>query len=155
MFMNLNEIKYQESIGNKIKNILYRFATLDDLDEIRKCVDDAEEKFNEYYLNKKLYDKNNDQRVLIAIKDNEVYGTLIISIETEANATGSVGCTTTKPKYRHQGIATNLVRIGTKYLKDIGMKYGYLGYTYTGLDKLYGAAGYKVTTKYMMAEKEL
>ena len=48
-----------------------------------------------------------------------------------------------------------MVQIGTKYLRDLGYKYGHLGYTYTGLDKMYGKAGYKVTTKYFMAEKPL
>lgn len=155
MAMNLSDINYNENLDSTINGIEYRFATLKDIKEIKNCVDNAEESFTQYYLNKKLYDENNNQRVLIATKDNEVCGTLIISIETEAKDTGSVGCTTTKTNYRHQGIATNLVRIGTKYLKDIGLKYGYLGYTYTGLDKLYGSSGYHITTKYMMAEKEL
>ena len=92
---------------------------------------------------------------MIAKKDLEVCGSIIISIETEEKNTGSVGCTATKTNFRHQKIATHLVKIGTKYLKDIGMKYGHLGYTYTGLDKLYGYAGYRITTKYMMAEKQL
>lgn len=155
MAMEMTKVNYPEKLGDTINGVLYRFATEDDIEEIRKCVEEAEPKFVEYYLERELYSSENDQRVLIAIKDGEVCGTLIVSIETEAKDTGSVGCTTTKPKFRHQGIATNMVKIGTKYLKDIGMKYGYLGYTYTGLDKMYGSAGYHITTKYMMAEKQL
>ena len=29
-----------------------------------------------------------------------------------------------------------MVQIGTKYLKNLGYKYGHLGYIYTGLDKM-------------------
>lgn len=43
-------------------------------------------------------------------------------------------------KYRN-GIGTNLVMLGTKYLKDIGLKIASLSYTYTGLDKLYSNTG--------------
>ncbi len=155
MDMSLKDINYNMNVDDSIKGIIYRFATIEDLKEINNCVSDAEPSFVEYYNNKHLYEADNDQKVLIADKDKEICGTLIVSIETEAPNTGSVGCTTTKTKYRHQGIATNLVKIGTKYLQNIGLKYGHLGYTYTGLDKMYGSAGYHVTQKYMMAEKQL
>lgn len=102
-----------------------------------------------------IIEERNENRELIAADKNEVCGTLIVSRETEAEDVGSVGCTTTKTSRRHQGIATNLVKIGTKYLKDSGLKTGYLGYTYTGLDKLYGASGYQITNRYMMAVKRL
>lgn len=155
MFMELKDMSYPHQTGEDINGIVYKFAKEEDIKQIVECVNDAESDFTQYYMNINLYKPNNDQKVLIALKDDEVVGTLIISIETEAKDTGSVGCTTTKTKYRHQGIATNLVCIGTKYLKDMGLKYGYLGYTYTGLDKLYGVAGYHITNKYMMAKKIL
>lgn len=47
-----------------------------------------------------------------------------------------------------------MVTIGTKYLKDSGMKEAYLGYTYSGLDHMYGYAGYKICIYYMMAKKK-
>ena len=53
----------------------------------------------------------------------------------------------------HQKIGTNLVMLGTKYLKDIGLHKASLSYTYTGLDKLYGYSGYKISTYYFMGEK--
>ena len=155
MDMNLDDIDYNEKVGDTIDGILYRFATINDLKEIEECVNDAEEKFTKYYMNPALYNDANNERVLIALKDKKVCGTLIVSIEVEAKSTGSVGCTTTMTAYRHRKIASNMVRIGTRYLKDIGMKYGHLGYTYTGLDKMYGYAGYKISNKYMMAEKTL
>lgn len=47
----------------------------------------------------------------------------------------------------------DMVTVGTKYLKDAGMKEAYLGYTYSGLDRMYGYAGYKICIYYMMAKK--
>ena len=66
---------------------------------------------------------------------------------------GSIGCTTVKKNYQGQHIATNLVLLGTGALKDMGMREGYLSYTYSGLDRLYGAAGYQIKVFYMMAVK--
>ncbi len=147
--------KLDYSINDTINNIEYRWATIDDLDNIIKCTDDAFEKFSKYYRNKDLYDENSNQRVLIAVSGNEVVGTLIVCIETEGKDIGSVGCTTVKHSYRGRHIGVNIVMIGTKYLKDIGLKYACLGYTYTGLDHMYGYSGYKITTYYMMAEKNI
>lgn len=155
MDMELKNTICDYNLGDTVNDITYRLATIKDLEEIKKCTDDACEEFTEYYMNVNLYNKDNSQIVLVAEDNGEICGTLIISKETEAPNTGSVGCTTTKHNHRGKGIATTMVQIGTKYLKDLGYKYGHLGYTYTGLDKMYGKAGYKVTTKYFMAEKPL
>ena len=158
MKMKLSDFNQNEySIGDTINNIYYRWANIDDLDEIIKCADDAcqyqDEKFSKYYNNKDLYNENNNQRVLVAIKDNKIVGTLIVSIETEGKDLGSVGCTCVSFNETHQKIGTNMVKLGTKYLKDIGLKNASLSYTYSGLDKLYGASGYEISCYYMMGEK--
>lgn len=146
-----------ETIGNTINGITFRWAVIDDLDEIIECADDAcqyqEEKFSVYYRNPKLYKSDNNQKVLAAVKNNRIVGTLIVSIETEGKDLGCVGCTCVSFKESHQGIGTNLVKLGTKYLKDIGLSNASLGYTYTGLDKMYGATGYEISTYYFMGEK--
>ena len=155
MDMELKDTICDYNLGDIVNGIRYRLATIKDLEEIKKCTDDAQDSFTKYYMNTKLYDTNNDQIVLVAEDNGEICGTLIISKETEAPNMGSVGCTTTKHNHQGRGIATTMVQIGTKYLRDLGYKYGHLGYTYTGLDKMYGKAGYKVSTKYFMAEKPL
>ena len=155
MDMELKDTICDYNIGDTIKGITYRLATINDIEEIQKCTLDAEQSFTEYYMDRNLYNIDNNQIVLVAEDNGEICGTLMISKETEAPNMGSVGCTTTKHNHRGRGIATTMVQIGTKYLKDLGYKYGHLGYTYTGLDKMYGKAGYKVTTKYFMAEKAL
>ena len=155
MDMELKDTICDYNLCETVNGIKYRLATINDLEEIKKCTDDAHKNFTKYYMNTKLYDMNNDQIVLVAEDNGEICGTLIISKETEAPNMGSVGCTTTKHSHQGRKIATTMVQIGTKYLKDLGYKYGHLGYTYTGLDKLYGKAGYQISTKYFMAEKPL
>ena len=49
----------------------------------------------------------------------------------------------------------NMVKLGTKYLKDVGLKNASLSYTYSGLDVLYGASGYEISTYYFMGEKKI
>ena len=147
------------SIGDTINNVYYRWGNISDLEEIIECADDAckyqDEKFSKYYNNKDLYNENSNQKVLVAIKNNKIVGTLIVSIEIEGKDLGCVGCTCVSYKETHQRIGTNLVKIGTKYLKDIGLKNASLSYTYSGLDKLYGASGYEISTYYFMGEKKI
>jgi len=156
MFLPLKEFyKTDYSIGSVIDGILYRWATIEDLDSIVKCVDDAEENFTKYYKNEKLYDETNNQKVLVALRDNEVVGTLIVSVETEAKDLGCVGCTTVKHSCRGKHIGVNIVIVGTNYLKDIGLTNANLSYTYTGMDHMYGYSGYKISCYYMMARKKI
>lgn len=156
MRADLDSVEFpSESIGDTIAGITYRFATVNDIPQIIKCTDDAEQSFSKYYNNKELYSSDSRQRVLIATCNGEVCGTLIISIETEAKGLGSVGCTSVSHNYRGKHIGVNMVVLGTKYLKSLGLKDGYLGYTYSGLDKMYGYAGYKICIYYAMAQKQL
>lgn len=60
--------------------------------------------------------------MLIATCNDEVCGTLIISIETEVNGLGSIVCTTVSHNYRGKHIGVNMVVLGTKYLKSLGLK---------------------------------
>lgn len=143
--------------GEEIDGICFRFATPEDKEKVFCCTDAAYEIFTPYYKSEELYRGGGEQnpKVLIATEGEEVVGTLLVSLETEGKGLGSVGCTTVKPSHRGRRIATNMVAVGTKYLKDAGMKEAYLGYTYTGLDYLYGVSGYKICIYYMMAEKRL
>lgn len=80
---------------------------------------------------------------------------MIVGVEDAGKHLGSVDCTTVKRAYQGRHIAVNLVAVGTKYLKDIGLEEAYLSYTYTGLDHMYGYVGYKICVYFMMAEKGL
>ena len=156
MRADLDNVEFPDaSIGDTVNGINYRFARKEDIPKIIECTDDAEKSFSEFYKEEKYYDEESKQRVLIATKDNDVCGTLMICMETEGKGLGSVGCTAVSHKYRGQHIGVNMVVLGTKYLKSIGLKNGYLGYTYSGLDKMYGYAGYKICIYYAMAQKSL
>ena len=124
MDMELKDTICDYNLGDTVNGIKYRLATINDLEEIKKCTDDAYESFTKYYMNTDLYNMDNNQVVLVAEDNGEICGTLIISKETEAPNTGSVGCTTTKHNHRGRGIATTMVQIGTKYLKDLGYNMG-------------------------------
>ena len=142
-------------IGDTIRNIQYRWAVPEDLDRIIDCVDDAWSEFTQYYRNETLYDGKHSQSVLIALCDNIVCGTLIVSNQTEAKGLGSVGCTTTRHDYQRRGIATTMVKLGTRYLYEIGLPTAYLGYTYTEIIPMYARSGYQVCMKYFMGKKQL
>lgn len=156
MFLQLKDFEKKDySLNDIVDGYLYRWATLDDLDSIIECVNDAKDSFTDYYKNKKLYDEKNNQRVLIALKDNEVAGTLIVGVEVEGKDLGCVGCTAVKHKFRGNHIGVNIIMIGTKYLKDIGLTNANLSYTYTGMDHMYGYSGYKICCYYMMGRKRI
>lgn len=150
---DMAEIPWQ--IGDTIQGITYRFATLEDIGGILECTEDACSEFSVYYRDEEQYAPDGEQRVLIALKGQEVCGALMVGPEHGVPGLGGIGCTTVKTSSQGQHIATNLVLLGTRVLKDIGMREAYLGYTYSGLDRLYGAAGYQIKVFYMMAEKKL
>ena len=145
------------AVGDTINGISYRWATIADMKEILRCADDAcqyqEDSFSKYYDNASLYTPGHRQRVLIATRNDRIVGTLIVSVETEAKGVGNVGYTCVASNETHQGIATNMVKLGTRYLKDIGLEKASLSYTYSGLDVLYGASGYEISTYYFMGER--
>lgn len=141
--------------GCAADGVTYRWAAPEDLDAVRDCVYDACEEFTPYYLSPALYEGDSPERALIAVCGRQVVGALLVSVEAEGAGLGSVGCTAVRPAYRGRRIATNLVKLGTAYLRERGMAEAYLSYTYTGLDRMYGQAGYRICVYYMMAKKRL
>lgn len=156
MRMELRDFSATEnSIGDTIRGIRYRWAEPADIPEITACVEDAWQEFTVYYQDAALYDPRNSQRVLLALDGETVCGTLIVSNGTEQARIGSVGCTATKKAYQGRGIATTMVKLGTKYLRDAGLPTAFLGYTYTDIIPMYSRSGYTVCMKYMMAKKTM
>ena len=146
--------KEEHNIGDTIDGVYYRFATIEDREGVSACTDAALKEFTKWYQDEFLYTENDSSRVLIALADNKVVGTLMVDTNHKIGL-GSVGCTAVHPEYRGRHIAVNMVTLGTKYLKDVGLKDAYLSYTYSGLDKMYGYAGYKIFVYFMMAKKKL
>ncbi len=140
-------------IGDTAAGIVYRWAGLEDLETVCACTDDAWPEFTQFYRPKELYQKSGVSRVLAAFSGREAAGALIVQL-SEGGTLGSVGCTAVRKAYRGRHIAVNLVTLGTQYLKESGAGEAFLGYTYSGLDHLYGYAGYKICCYYMMAVKK-
>lgn len=149
-----DSIDCPNSVGDTIDGITYRWAEIADIPRVLRCTDDAHEEFTKYYRSEEMYCSGRE-RVLIAEADGEVCGAVIVGLETEGKGLGSVGCTAVSHAYRGRKIATTMIKLGTKHLGECGMAQGFLGYTYSGLDKLYGASGYKICVFYAMAEKKL
>lgn len=142
-------------VGDTLEGVTYRWASADDLPGITACTDDAEEGFTQYYQNPGLYTGTGDQRVLAAVENGTVIGCLIVSFGNEGAGRGSVGCTAVVHAARGRHVGVNMTCIGTRALKDAGLREGFLGYTYSGLDRMYGYTGYKICVYYMMAKKPL
>ena len=153
LFPLKNFCKEEHSAGDTVDGVAYRWAEKSDLDGICRCTDDAIEEFTAYYKNDSMYDGNPDSRVLIAETEGEIVGALMV--DCSSSGMGTIGCMAVKTAYRGRKIATRLTILATKYLRDQGMKEAFLSYTYSGLDRLYGAAGYKINVYYMMARKKL
>jgi len=145
----------EHSVGDTIEGITYRFATPQDREAVWKCTDDALKEFTQWYQSDYLYASEKVPKVLIATQGDEVCGALLVEVADEKNGLGTVGCTSVRQACRGRKIATNMVTLGTKYLRDIGMKEAYLSYTYSGLDHMYGYAGYRICVYFMMARKTL
>ncbi|MDO5436053.1 MAG: GNAT family N-acetyltransferase [Clostridia bacterium] len=159
MCMSLTNADPDAAAGEgRADDVRCRWAVPEDLEKVISCADDAcqyqEESFSRYYKNPAFYGPGKS-RVLVAEKDGKIAGCLIVSFETEGEGMGSVGCTCVSSKETHKGIGTLLVRTGTSLLKTHGMSEACLSYTYSGLDKMYGAAGYEITTYYFMGKKVL
>lgn len=143
------------SVGDTIEGITYRFATMEDREAVWKCTDDALKEFTQWYQSDYLYTSEKVPKVLIATQGEEVCGALLVEVADGESGLGTVGCTSVRQACRGRKIATNMVTLGTKYLRDIGMKEAYLSYTYSGLDHMYGYAGYRICVYFMMARKTL
>ena len=139
--------------GMALEGVVYRWAEPEDRAAACACVEDAWPEFTRYYKSESLYGGDPARRVMIAEADGLVAGALMVSLEAEGPGLGSVGCTAVRSAFRGRHIAVNLVRLSTAHLKASGMKDAFLGYTYSGLDHMYGYAGYKICAYYMMAQK--
>jgi ribosomal protein S18 acetylase RimI-like enzyme len=141
-------------IGDTISGIRYRWADVNDLESTVKCVYDAEESFICFYQDEGLYKQDSTTPVLIAERDNDVLGAIMVSIgEKLGDNGGSLDCLVTSQKHRGKGIATTLTTLGTKHLKDTGLRNAYLCFTYTDIANMYRRIGYEICMEYFMGEK--
>lgn len=156
MSMILENYEYHTHfIGEVINGISYRWANINDLNKITKLMNEASEGFAEYYQNSDMYGDSSDTIVLIAEKGDEIIGAVMVCTEVERKGTGTLACLATAQKHRNKGIATTLMKLGTNFLKEKGMRDVFLGYTYTYIENIYAALGYTVCMEYFKGEKKL
>ena len=156
MQQDLDKFDFSEFAGGDcINDVTYRWALDADLPAVIDNVESAHPEFVPYYKETWHHQENDDSTVLLAICDGKVCGTLMVDCETEAPGVGSVGCTATRKEYQGRGIATTMVKIGTRYLKERGLPKAYLGYTYTAIVPMYGRSGYQISMKYFMGKKRI
>lgn len=149
----LQGFSYTENrAGDEIGGVTYRWALPCDMPDVCKCSSDAFDEFTLYYRNEALY---SGQSVLIACQGESVLGAVIVSIGDDGDGLGSVGCTIVRRACRERGIDKNMVLLATRSLKERGVKHAFIGYTYSGLNRLYGIAGYEICAYYFMARKRL
>jgi len=154
--ISLSDFIYNEyNIGDTVAGVLYRFATLDDVDGIKSCCEEDAGDFIELYSNEDMYKPNSSDPVIVAEKDGEILAALMIGTESEEYGIGYAGCIVTAPRHRNKGIATNLLKIGTTRMKNMGLKTVWLSYTYTAIENTYKKLGFKVCMEYFMGEKNI
>lgn len=146
---------YEYHPGDQIGHIIYRWAVPQDMEAVCACANDAYWEFTRYYRNAGVYQPDSDTKVLAAFNGDVVVGVLLVDRESETRRRGRIGCTAVRPAYRGRHIAERMVAVGTGYLADTGVEEAFIGYTYSGLERLYGRVGYRTCIYYMMAVKML
>lgn len=151
MDMEIDEnICFDIHVGYTIDGVNYRLAELSDKAGVIECCNKGADYFAAFYKNDELY-RDGDERVLIADIGGEIVGNLLVSTYGEP---GTIGCITVSPVERGKKIGSRMSIAATSYIKEKGLKRASLSYTYSGLDKMYGSAGYKICVYYFMAQKK-
>ena len=131
-----------------------RWAEARDRAATLECARAAHAPFERYYEPAQLYVPG-ARRALLAVEAARVVGVLIAGCDEAAAGVGGIACVAVVPERRGRGIARALVCAATGALRRAGMARGFIGYTYSGLEQLYGAAGYRISMRYFMARKPL
>lgn len=131
-----------------------RWAEARDRAATLECARAAHAPFERYYEPAQLYVPG-ARRALLAVEAARVVGVLIAGCGEAAAGMGGIACVAVVPERRGRGIARALVCAATGALRRAGMARGFIGYTYSGLEQLYGAAGYRISMRYFMARKPL
>lgn len=129
------------------------FASLAEKDAVCRMVEEAHASFVKHYRNESLYHESSARRVLVFGEEDTVKGALILT--SGEDGVGLVGCVAVHKAFRGRGIAKRLVRYGTDHLALRGAKIAFVGYTYSGMERLYGKCGYEISSYYFMGRKRL
>lgn len=132
-----------------------RFAHPAERAAVLSCAREAYAEFAPYYEDEGLYQPDAPERVFIVLEGDRVAGGVLVGFGTEGPGLSSIGCTWVHPAFRGRGAGTDMCIAAVQALERAGLKRGYLSYTYSRLDRMYGAAGFGVSCYYFMAKKAL
>ncbi len=156
MSLSLDDFAYAEhAVGDRIDDVAYRIAAPGDRATVCEMMDAACSDFTVYYADESLYQSSASTCVLLAEKAGQICGSVLVILDEGEPRLGALGCIGVAPPWRGQRIASQLVLLGTRLLKERGMRAALIGYTYSSLEKLYGLAGYEICRYYMIARKPL
>jgi GNAT superfamily N-acetyltransferase len=155
MIVDLEHFEYKdEDYSCSLEGVV--FKKLDkNSDEMTSCYNGANsvgEGWGDYY-------RGDDAEGIIAVKDKEVIGGVLISssflFDLSLKETGSFGVIWTLEKYEKNGIGTKLYQKALYELKNKGYKFCHIYYTYKPLDLWYGKLGAKTYIEYWIGSKKL
>lgn len=156
MRFSLSDMPEEATRRMSDESICIRWAGRDDMEAVQACTEDAMPDFTPYYRSESLYQNGTGrENALLAVCEGEVAGAIIAGVDDEQAGLGSIGCTCVRHAFRGRGIASSLACQATARLKEQGLRESWLSFTYTGLDRMYCRAGYRISVYYMMAEKKL
>lgn len=130
-----------------------RFAESEDRDAVCAMMQKAHGAFGKHYAKEALYREEGESRVLLFCRESAPIGALILTLGEDG--VGHVGCVAVLQAVRGQGVATRLVRYATDVLARGGANFAFVGYTYSGMERLYGKCGYEISSYYFMGRKRL
>jgi GNAT superfamily N-acetyltransferase len=157
MSMMLEDFTWDEhKTGDTIDGVLYRFAVKDDIEGIVKCCEAGASYFSRFYQGEERYKPESLSKAIVAVENGEIAAAVMIGPDGTKESLGTLGCTVTAPKFRGRGLASTLVKLGTRYMKEeLGVKEAWLAFTHTGIANVYYRSGYKILMEYYMGEKVL
>jgi len=153
MIVNLEEFEYKdEDYSCSLEGTVFKKLEKDS-DEMTSCYNGAnsvEEGWGEYY-------RADDTEGIIAVKDKEVIGGVIVSpsclFDVSLKETGIFGVIWVLSKYERNGIGTKLYQKALCELKNKGCKLCHIYYTYKPLDLWYSKLGAKKYIEYWIGSK--
>jgi predicted N-acetyltransferase YhbS len=156
MIVDLEKFEYKDKdYSCSLEGVIFKKLDKNNNDEMVSCCNGANsigEGWGNYYY-------GDDNKGIIATKDNEVIGGALVSssflFDMSLKETGSFGVIWVLKKYEKNGIGIKLYQKALLELKNNGYKICYIYYTYKPLDLWYGKLGAKKYIEYWIGSKKI
>ena len=119
MLIELDKIILPDwDVEDRIDGVVYRWADGEEISSIKEFVSNITPSFTDYY--------DSSKKILIGLKDDEIVASAIINF---SEPTGIVGCVVVKKECFGSKVGANIITLGNKLLKRVGISNSYVGYT--------------------------